>query len=85
MDSIVYSELNGILNMLGKEYIDALPLEVVETIKNNMDTNYQPVFTMDSLNQNELHPDTVNMIKTFYKKYWNIDDEDTIYIIGEDI
>ena len=71
MDLIVCSEVNAILNMLGKQYIDLLPNDILENIRNNIDVNYQPIFTMDSLNIEELNPDTIDVIKNFYNQYWN--------------
>lgn len=84
MDNRVYSEVMAILNMLGKEYIDLIPNEVMNTIKKNIDPNYQPIFTMDNLNKEELDPNTINLIEIFYKKYWDKDDEDMIYIFSEE-
>ncbi len=83
MDLIVCSEVNAILNMLGKQYIDLLPNDILENIRNNIDVNYQPIFTMDSLNIEELNPDTIDVIKNFYNQYWNEEDDDIIYIIDE--
>jgi len=84
MDNRVYSEVMAILNMLGKEYIDLIPNEVMNTIKKNIDPNYQPIFTMDNLDKEELDPNTINLIEIFYKKYWDKDDEDMIYIFSEE-
>jgi hypothetical protein len=84
MDNRVYSEVMAILNMLGKEYIDLIPNEVMNTIKKNIDPNYQPIFTMDNLNKEDLDPNTINLIEIFYKKYWDKDDEDMIYIFSEE-
>ena len=83
MSSKTYSEVYSILRVLGKEYIDLIPIDIQNTIKNNMDNNYQPNFTLDNINKDNLTSDTINMIEMFYNKYWNNEDEDIIYIITE--
>ena len=72
MDSEVYSEVYSILKTLGKEYIDLIPIDIQNTIKNNMDNNYQPNFTLDNIKKDNLKSDTIEIIEMFYNKYWMI-------------
>ncbi len=79
MSSEIYSEVFSILKVLGNDYIDVVPKDVLDTIKNNMDINYQPKYTIDTIINEKLHPETLATIAYLNLQFWHKDfDEDNI-------
>ena len=79
MSSEIYSEVFSILKLLGKKYIDAVPKNILDTIKNNIDTNYQPKYAIETINNEKIHPETLATIAYLNLQFWHKDvDEDNI-------
>lgn len=71
MTSTDYSELYGVLLMLGKSYILKLPDDIVQYIKNNRDVNYEPEYSIDSIDYEEnISSSVLDCLALFYLKYW---------------
>ena len=85
MNSKVYSEVFSILKALGNKYIDAIPKDVFETIKNNIDSSYQPEYTIDNINKVKIYSDALALIAYFNSQFWHkySDDNDIIYVLNE--
>lgn len=70
MSNTDYSELYGILLMLGKSYILKLPDDIVQQIKNNRDVNYEPEYSIDSIMDNNISPTVLDYLADLYLLYW---------------
>lgn len=81
----VYSEIYAILNMLGKEYIESISEEILRTIEDNKDENYNPLYTIDNITNQNISDDTISTITYFNIEFWNgiTDKNDLITIIPE--
>lgn len=66
-----YSELYGVLLMLGKNYFQKLPDNVIQWIKMNRDINYEPEYLIDSIEYEEnILPAVLECLASFYLEYW---------------
>lgn len=85
MEPKIYSEVFSILKFLGNEYIDIVPENILDTIKNNMDTSYQPKYTIDTINREYVHPETLAIIAYLNIQFWNqhLDENSIINILNE--
>ena len=45
--TLIYSEVYGVLEMLGEEYINAIPKKMYTFIKENRDKSYNPIYDID--------------------------------------
>lgn len=71
MSSVDYSELYGVLLMLGKSYISKLPIEIIRNIKINMKTNYIPEYHINEIDyENDLSQETLKYLNYLYLEYW---------------
>ena len=43
----IYSEVYQVLNLLGNEYIDKLPVDLINMLKQKREVNYNPQYTED--------------------------------------
>ena len=69
--SMIYSEVYGILNMLGKDYIDLIPKEVYNTIKENKNPNYTPVYDINKpLSKQNIRKRTASFMAMLHYDYW---------------
>lgn len=79
MSPEIYSEVFSILKVLGNEYIDVVPKDMLNTIKNSMDINYQPKYTIDTISKEKIHPEALAIIAYLNLQFWHKDiDEDNI-------
>lgn len=85
MSSKIYSEVFSILKMLGSKYTDVIPKNVFDTIKNKMDINYQPKYTVDTINKEKIHPEALVTIAYLNTEFWqkDIDEDNIINILYE--
>ncbi len=65
---IIFSELYGFLIFMGNEYIDKLPINFFNMIKENRNTNLN--LTYNSSNTENLNKETINLISLLYLNYW---------------
>ena len=72
----IYSEVYAILNMLGKEYIDKLPNDIYNIIKEEKSTEYNPVYeTTVALDKQDVKKETISIIAFLHLKYWCNEEE----------
>lgn len=73
----MYSEVYSILMLLGEEYINKLPLKLVNFIKKNKLNSYTPQYSLDRpLSEQEIQKDSIAMIVMLNYKYWTKDDNE---------
>lgn len=71
MNSTDYSELYGILLMLGKSYISKLPLEIIDKIKSQKDPNYNPeYYSINDIKDGIISNITLEFLSKLYLEYW---------------
>ncbi len=71
MNEFDYSQLYGVLLMLGKSYISKLPIEIIYNIKIKMNSSYIPEYSINEINyEKDLSQETLNYLNYLYLKYW---------------
>ena len=66
-----YSEVYGILNMLGENYIKRLPNSLYEMIRDSKSLTYNPQYSKEiSLNEQNIKRESLSMIALFHLNYW---------------
>ena len=66
-----YSEVYGILNMLGENYIKRLPNSLYEMIRDSKSLTYNPQYNKEiSLNEQNIKRESLSMIALFHLNYW---------------
>ena len=77
----IYSEVYQVLNLLGNEYIEKLPISLINMIKEKRETNYNPVYTDDvPLNEQNIKKETMAIIALLYLNYWCEDDNEKLEV-----
>ena len=77
----IYSEVYQVLNLLGNEYIEKLPISLINMIKEKRETNYNPVYTDDApLNEQNIKKETMAIISLLYLNYWCEDDNEKLEV-----
>lgn len=72
----IYSEVYAILNMLGKEYINKLPKDIYNIIKEEKTTEYNPVYeTTVALDKQDVKKETISIIAFLHLNYWCNEEE----------
>ncbi|MBR2744577.1 MAG: hypothetical protein IKE01_04705 [Clostridia bacterium] len=67
----MYSEVNGILNLLGDEYRSKLPQKMIKLIESNKLDNYTPVYDFTDLsNTTNISKEAISFICMLHCKYW---------------
>lgn len=67
----IYSEVNEILNLLGKYYIDRLPKKLYDLILNSKNNEYQAKFkSIEEISINNCNKEAIDMIALFHLNYW---------------
>lgn len=66
-----YSEVYGILNMLGENYIKRLPNSLYKMIRESKSLTYNPQYSKEiSLNEQNIKRESLSMIALFHLNYW---------------
>ena len=74
----IYSEVYAILNMLGKEYINKLPKDIYNIIKEEKSSEYNPVYaTTVALDRQVVKKESISIIAFLHLNYW-CDEEEKI-------
>ena len=74
----IYSEVYAILNMLGKEYINKLPNDIYNIIKEEKSSEYNPVYaTTVALDRQVVKKESISIIAFLHLNYW-CDEEEKI-------
>ena len=64
-------ELDTILNIMGKEYINKIPTKLISFIKKNMDNSYISNINVNiPVNEQLLKNDTRLLLSLIYRSYW---------------
>lgn len=72
----IYSEVYAILNMLGKEYINKLPNDIYNIIKEEKSLEYNPVYaTTVALDKQDVKKETISIIAFLHLNYWCNEEE----------
>lgn len=73
----IYSEVYSILNLLGENYIQKLPVSLFNMIKEEKRQDYNPQYDSKiNLEQQNIKRETLSMIALFHLNYWcNLDEE----------
>ena len=64
-------EVNTILTLMGKEYINKLPNKLINFIKENMDNSYISDINVNTpINEQPIKNDTKILLSLLYRNYW---------------
>ena len=67
----IYSELYGVLILLGDEYINKLPNDLINLIIKKRDISYNPQYVDDMpLNKQNIKKETISLIALLHLNYW---------------
>lgn len=67
----IYSEVYQVLNLLGNEYMDKLPTNLINMLKEKREINYNPLYTDEiPLNEQNIKKETMSIIVFLYLNYW---------------
>ena len=73
----IYSEVYQVLNLLGNEYIDKLPISLINMLRQKREVNYNPQYTDDiPLNEQNIKKETMAIIVLLYLNYWCEDENE---------
>lgn len=73
MNSFEYSQLYGILVMLGNRYFEKIPDSVIDTIVSRMDKENIPQYEINSISEiPDISENVRKIINIFNQKYWKI-------------
>lgn len=66
-----YSEVYGIINMLGEYYKNKLPQKLYNLIENERDKQYTPVYTLERAIENQnIEKRSMAMVMLLHLNYW---------------
>lgn len=69
--AIIYSEVYGILDMLGEQYIKSIPQKLYNHIQENRNKEYTPIYDIDKpLEEQNIKKRTAAFICMLHYKYW---------------
>lgn len=72
-----YSEVYSFLNTLGSEYIKKIPEKIYNTVKDNRDKEYNPVYKKEqTLKKGMLSNEAISLIAALNLQYWCENDEE---------
>lgn len=75
----IYSEVYSILNLLGKEHINKLPISLFSMIKNNRKKEYNPTYNPNiSLKEQKIKKESLATIALLHLNYWCKTEEEKI-------
>lgn len=75
----VYSQVYGILNMLGNRYINLLPNELYKKIQKEKSNSYNPEYTnLVTLTEQNIKKEALTIIALFHLNYWCKTEDDKI-------
>ncbi len=70
--SQICAEIYELLNVLGQDYIDALPENTFENISKKRDLNYENKFNInDGISEKNFSKESINILLGFDLKYWS--------------
>ena len=67
-----YSEVYSFLNALGSDYINKIPAQIYNTIKNNRDIGYSPKYDKtQTINEDNISKEALSLISAINLQYWS--------------
>lgn len=67
----IYSELYAILQVLGNEYINKLPIKLYDMIENKRNYDYTPKYNDEvDFNKQGVKRETISVLALLYLNYW---------------
>ena len=67
----IYSELYAILQVLGNEYINKLPIKLYDMIENKRNYDYTPKYNEEvDFNKQGVKRETISVLALLYLNYW---------------
>ena len=67
----IYSEVYGILNLLGDKYISKLPNSLYKMIENKKSETYNPTYnSINNLKNQIIKRESISMIALFHLNFW---------------
>lgn len=67
----IYSELYAILQVLGNEYINKLPIKLYDIIENKRNYDYTPKYNDEvDFNKQGVKRETISVLALLYLNYW---------------
>ncbi len=77
LDKKMYSEVYGVLNLLGDKYKKRIPHKLYELIYNNRLEEYNPVYSMNiPLSEQNISKRAVSFICMIHYRYWCVSDKE---------
>ncbi len=68
----ICAEVYELLNVLGQDYIDALPKDIFQNISDKRDLNYENKFNInDGISSENFSKEAINILLGFDLKYWS--------------
>ena len=73
----IYSEVCGILNLLGTDYIEKIPEKIIDMFKEKRDVNYNPKYSeKDLIEQKNIKKESLSIIALLHLNYWCEDEKE---------
>ena len=73
----MYSEVYGILKLLGEKYIKLLPIKLYRLICDNRDKKYEPIYDISrDLEKQNISKDSLAFLTLISLKYWIKDEKE---------
>ena len=73
----MYSEVYGIVKLLGEKYIKLLPSELYKLICDNRDRKYEPIYDIScDLEKQNISKDAMSFLTIISLKYWIKDEKE---------
>ena len=67
----IFSEVDGVLNMMGQEYINLIPKKLYELIEDNKDKNIKNSYKSEiPLTEQKISKEAISMICLIHYNYW---------------
>ena len=67
----IFSEVDGVLNMMGQEYINLIPKKLYELIEDNKDKNIKNSYKIEiPLTEQKISKEAISMICLIHYNYW---------------
>ena len=77
----IYSEVYQVLTLLGNEYINKLPVSLINMIREKREVNYNPRYTDDiPLKDQNIKKETMAIIVLLYLNYWCEDENEVLEV-----
>lgn len=77
----IYSEVYQVLNLLGNDYIDKLPISLINMLREKREVNYNPQYIDNiPLKEQNVKKETMFIIVLLYLNYWCKDENEILEV-----